>query len=162
MHLNDVPDVLTINPSLGAEIITSAEVKKIFYLITGRNAWHSTWVRHYYERCMSTESRDLECDAEKMRGPGTTFQIDEIPALCLALQSGCLVITEINTAEPLKNYRPTGLLTAGLGQNFDNLSERSVFTGNTLADVMQSLDSQECWKLPKKGNSLLRLFAKGL
>jgi hypothetical protein len=44
----------------------------------------------------------------------------------------------------------------------DNPSKRSFFTGNTLADVMQSLDSQEYWKLPKKSNSLFRLFAKGL
>ena len=69
MHLNDAHDVLITNPSLGAEFITSVKIKKIFHLITGRNAWHSTWIRQYYKKSMSTECCDLENDAEKLRGP---------------------------------------------------------------------------------------------
>ena len=162
MHLNDVHAVLISNPSLSAELITSVKVKKIFHLITGRNAWHSTWVRQYYKKCMSTESRDLENDAEKIRGPGTTFQIDEIPALCLEIQSGCLVITEINTTEPLRNYSPKYVSTDGIDLKLNNPSEKSIFTGNTLANVLQSFISQESWKLPKKDSSLFWLFVKDL
>jgi hypothetical protein len=162
MHLNDVHDVLTNNPSLGAEIIKSVEVKKIFHLVTGRNAWHSTWVRQYYKKSMSTESRDLENDAEKRREAGTTFQIDEIPALCLELPSGCLLITEINTLHPFKNYNPKYITKDIKDCNSKKLSEKSIFTGNTLANVLQSLNINEFWQAPKKENSLFLLYVKDL
>jgi len=162
MHLVEVKDLLSLDPSLSAEIITSAEVKKIFYLITGRNAWHSTWSSYYYKKCIATESRDLENDAEKMRGPGTTFQIDEIPALCLGLHSGCLVITEVNTIEPLKSFRPNSAPTDAFDLALNNLSKKSTLVGDSVGHMLRSLNSQECWAFPKQARSLFQLFAKGL
>ena len=82
MYLDDLNEILSINLGFYSEEIISTQIKKIYYLVTGRNAWHSTWVQHFYKRCISTDYRDLENDAEKRRGAGTVFYIEELPALC--------------------------------------------------------------------------------
>ena len=89
MYLEDFNDVLASKPNIGSEIITSISVKKIYYLVTGRNAWHSTWVQHFYKKCISTEIKELERDSVKRRKAGTVFYIEELPALCLEVISGC-------------------------------------------------------------------------
>ena len=50
MYFDDLNDVLVVDAKISAEIITSVSVRKIYYLVTGRNAWHSTWVQHFYKK----------------------------------------------------------------------------------------------------------------
>jgi hypothetical protein len=163
MYLDDLNEIMLSNATLGSEEIKSAHIKKIYYLVTGRNAWHSTWVQHFYKRCISTEYRDLENDAEKRRGAGTVFYIEELPALCLETSLGCFVISEINTNFPLKNYDPKNFLKIRNQCNYTkvlNCPTEQVFNGSRLSAIFKSLDSRECWKQPERKDSLFKLFLK--
>lgn len=102
--IDDVPRKLGIKSPILAVFPT-----KIFYLYRGRNAWHSTWVQHYFPECMHSTLPSAEMRAESMRGPGSTFIINELPAVALQSPVGTLVVAEINNDTPLshwtKNYR---------------------------------------------------------
>jgi hypothetical protein len=161
MYLEDLKDAIAINPSICADIVKSIYIKKIYYLVTGRNAWHSTWVQHFYKRCISTECRELEGDAEKKREAGTVFYIEELPALCLELNSGCFILTEINTHYPLKDYDPRNyLITRNQSNNNMKLkcTTEQVFVGNSLSVIIDSIDSFECWNHSQKANTIFKLF----
>lgn len=164
MYFDDLNDVLVVDTKISAEIITSVSVRKIYYLVTGRNAWHSTWVQHFYKKCISTEFRELEIDAEKRREAGTVFYIEELPALCLDVSSGCFALTEINTHYPLKNYNPKKFLSSRNQCNFmkeNDCPSEKIFVGNSLSSVVISLGSSECWTYPSRGNSMFKLFLSG-
>lgn len=162
MHLIQLAEAVKLFPSIRSEEIKSFGARKIHYLITGRNAWHSTWVQNYWPKCISSHSSELEQDAEKKRGPGTTFQIKELPALVFATKSGSAVITEINTDYPLKNYSPRSYLAS---QNQCNLLRSpddpalQVFVGSTLGALMRSLEnSSGCWNYPPRHQSIFSMF----
>ena len=163
MYLDDLNEILSINLGFYSEEIISTQIKKIYYLVTGRNAWHSTWVQHFYKRCISTDYRDLENDAEKRRGAGTVFYIEELPALCLETSKGCFVVSEINTNFPLKNYDPINFLKLRNQCNYIrvlNCPSEQVFKGNRLSTIIQSINSSECWKQPIRKDSIFQLFLK--
>jgi len=162
MYLNNIKDTLFTEPLLGNEIVKTMSVKKIFHLMTGRNAWHSTWVRQFHKKSMATESGDLENDAEKKREAGTTFQIDEIPSLCLEFNSGCLLITEINTLYPLKEFNPKKLLMCMNQYNSNESSHKSIFDGENMLAILQRINQNEFWDSPRKESSLFQLFANNL
>ena len=50
MYLDEIGDTLALEPLIGNEEIKNIGIKKVFHLMTGRNAWHSTWVRQYYKK----------------------------------------------------------------------------------------------------------------
>lgn len=77
----------------------------VFYVLRGRNAWHSTWVEHYFADCMHTSLLSAKRNAESRRGPGNVFRIFEKPALRIDLPHRSHVITEINCADPLAEFR---------------------------------------------------------
>ena len=163
MYLDDLKDAISLNPAICSEEIKSVSIKKIYYLVTGRNAWHSTWVQHFYKRCISTEFRNLEKDAEQRREAGTVFYIEELPALCLETNSGCFVISEINTDYPLKNYDPKNFLSERNQCNYSkelNCPTEQFFKGNKLSTVIQSLGLKECWNHSIRKDSVFQLFLK--
>jgi hypothetical protein len=75
MYLDNFTDAITLKPTIRSEIVKSISAKKIYYLVTGRNAWHSTWVKYFYKRCISTECRELEADAIK---PASKFNRHQV------------------------------------------------------------------------------------
>ncbi len=76
----------------------------IYYVTTGRNAWHSTWVQQYSNGCMHTSLQSAKDYAEKRRTQGTVFTIKEQPALQVRTAKGQLFATQINTSRPLAEY----------------------------------------------------------
>lgn len=163
MYLDDLNEIMLSNATLAMEEIKSTHLKKIYYLVTGRNAWHSTWVQHFYKKCISTEHNELKSDAEKRRGPGTVFYIEELPALCLETSKGCIVISEINTNAPLKNYDPRDFLKIRNQCNYIKVlscPSEQTFNGSRLSVICESLNSRECWKQPLPNNSIFKLFLK--
>lgn len=77
----------------------------VFYVLRGRNAWHSTWVEHYFADCMHTSLLSAKRNAELRRGQGNVFRIVEKPALRVDLLHRSHVITEIACADPLAEFR---------------------------------------------------------
>lgn len=86
------------------EEITGLELITIFYVHTGRNAWHSTWISRYSPGCMHTTLKSAKSYAETQRVQGTTFNISELPALLIASSIGSVVVTQINSKNPLSGY----------------------------------------------------------
>lgn len=161
MYIDNFTDAITLKPNILSEIVKSVSAKKIYYLVTGRNAWRSTWVKYFYKRCISTEYRELEADAEKMREAGTVFYIKELPALCFESDSGCFILAEIDTHYPLKNYDPKNFLAMRNQRNYSkelNYLTEQVFVGNNLSAILESIDSNECWSYSTKDDSLFKLF----
>lgn len=76
----------------------------VFYVLRGRNAWHSTWVEHYFADCMHTSFLSAKRNAESRRGPGNVFRVIEKPALRIDLPHRSHVITEIDCADPLAEF----------------------------------------------------------
>ena len=78
---------------------------KVFFLTTKRSAWHSTTTnryRRFYPVFLNKKSAKLK--AEELRKKGSYFIINEIPSIVIELQSGSIVLIQINTEEPFKHY----------------------------------------------------------
>lgn len=93
-------------PGLSDSFARSAHGVCIYYVHIERNAWHSTWIGRYRPDCMHASRSDAEEFAESLRRPGTVVYIQELPALAIRTERGCLVVTQINCDSPLKYYSP--------------------------------------------------------
>lgn len=89
---------------LSESVVTSINSVVLYYLTTGRNAWHSTWVLRYQDRCMHYSLESAKASAERLRVQGTVFTIKQLPAICFGSDQGCLVASQINTDNPLQHY----------------------------------------------------------
>ncbi|UTV88051.1 hypothetical protein KDX00_06105 [Cobetia amphilecti] len=78
----------------------------LYYVHTGRNAWHSTWVTQYSNGCMHTTIESAKHYAEKRRTRGTVFYIKQLPCLIFRTEKATLIVTEINNGNPLSGYSP--------------------------------------------------------
>lgn len=96
----------SIFPELARSNVESISASLIYYVFTGRNAWHSTWITRYAEGCMHPTLELAKRYAEKRRTQGTVFHIKELPAIIFRSKSGCLIVTQINCKNPLSNYSP--------------------------------------------------------
>ncbi|WP_143435581.1 hypothetical protein [Henriciella aquimarina] len=81
----------------------------IYYVTTGRNAWHSTWVQQYSNGCMHTSISSAKEYAERLRTQGTVFTIKQQPSIGLLTTSGAVFVTQINTTSPLSDYSEDAL-----------------------------------------------------
>lgn len=78
----------------------------LYYLFSGRNAWHSTWITRYTEGCMHGDLQGAKDTAERQRKQGSVFYIAELQALIIKSAAGVLAVTEINSGRPLSGYAP--------------------------------------------------------
>lgn len=92
----------------GENVIALKEITA-FYVHTGRNAWHSTWIARYSPGCMHTTLKSAKSYAETKRIQGTTFNISELPALIISSNIGSVVVTQINSKNPLAGYSRTAV-----------------------------------------------------
>lgn len=84
--------------------LLTVEATRLFFLHDGRNAWHSTWVQKYYEGCLHTSLFAAQMSALRKRVQGSRFYIEEVPAVLIRADAGCLAITQINSPNPLASY----------------------------------------------------------
>ncbi len=83
------------HPKLYHSEVTSIGCCKLFFLVAGRNAWHSTWINRYTPGSLQTSFLGATSEAEKRRVQGTTFVIKEIPALKLSSKAGHLLVRQL-------------------------------------------------------------------
>ena len=135
----------------------------LYYVTTGRNAWHSTWVQHYSPGCMHTSLISAKGHAERRRTQGTVFTIKEQPSLGLLNAEGFVAITQINTNTPLKDYSEEALVATP--SNGAKLIEQSkdnylVEGANTGAAVLSFDVNSRFWrKPPPKKHSVIVVCA---
>ncbi len=96
---------------VSAELLEREPVKHIshgllYYVLTGRNAWHSKWITQYADGCMHTTLDSAKGFAESRRTSGTVFYIKHLPCLIFRSLKQNLMVTEINNKNPLSGYSP--------------------------------------------------------
>ncbi len=90
---------------LGGRTVESAHACYLYYMHTGRNAWHSTWVMKYYKRnCMNLCFEDAKQKAEADRVQGSVFYISQLPSVMFQSGQIRIFVTEINSSFPLSGY----------------------------------------------------------
>lgn len=104
-NVNDFTDIAVSK-------VDSISATRLYYVTTGRNAWHSTKIHRYSEGCMHATLKSAKDYVEKKRVQGTEFNIKEIPSIVFRSPAGDIVITQINTMTPLGSYSPDALSKA--------------------------------------------------
>ena len=91
---------------IGLDPVSEISIGILYYVHSGRNAWHSTWIKRYLPGCMHTTIYSAKDYAEGKRARGTVFYIKQIPCIYFKTQNETLIITEINNDNPLSGYSP--------------------------------------------------------
>jgi hypothetical protein len=139
-----------------AERAIGISAVKIFYCFYGRNAWHSTWITRYIEFCMKFSLDEAKAFAEETRKQGNVFYIRELPALMFHGREFSLVITQINTNNPLRGYNPN----RGKHTKAGTVPAHLAF-GTRFDDIARSFRwDSECWMeaRPPHRNSVVTLY----
>lgn len=115
------------------DLLLDIRVGTVVILIRGRNAWHSTWVRHYLRNStLYTDVPSAKLGAESQRGPGNVFYIVEAPALLLRGMLSNVVLCDAHPDNPFGYF--TGLdstvTASGYGDWIDG-----VFPGVSVRDA---------------------------
>lgn len=80
-------------------------VGKLVYFSQGRNAWEGRWSRTYTrEEAFCPDLKSATAKIERQRVQGSQWHIAELPVLVLAGVEDSLLVTEINTREPLSRF----------------------------------------------------------
>ncbi|MFC5175048.1 hypothetical protein [Nocardioides taihuensis] len=88
------------------DLLVDVQAGSVVLLIRGRNAWHSTWVRHYLRNAtLYTDLQSAKHGAESQRGPGNVFYIVEAPALLLSGQRSKVVLCDAHPDNPFGAFR---------------------------------------------------------
>lgn len=90
------------------EKIIVIDVVKVFHLYKRRNEWLNwdgdTGLINRSRQSVKLTLEDAEATAEQARKQGSKFIIDEIPALKITSKTGYLIITELFSNKPMKDF----------------------------------------------------------
>lgn len=87
------------------ELLLEIEAGVITYLIRGRNAWHSTWVRHWFRNThLFSDIASAKQGAEPLRERGNVFYIHEAPALILRGPHEAVVLCDHHEDNPFSRF----------------------------------------------------------
>lgn len=150
-------DLANFPVSLSSQTIVKRGVRKLYYVVSGRNAWWATWVNRYQSGCMHLDLSSAMQHAERLRTNGSVFYIKEIPALVLQGETSTLVVTQINCEVVLAAYHPKGY---SLRRNNIKRTENHILPGISLSLAASSFarDSGYWGVMPPSDDSVL-IFA---
>ena len=122
--------------SFSKEKVTGCLAVKIYFSIEGRNAWWSTWKQTYTEGCMQLTLNSSKTILGQKRKQGSVFYIIEMPAIVFQhTLGGCLVVTQINSQSPLKDY----LISRAFKRVEDGAGEEDQFYGVAGRKIMKDI-----------------------
>jgi len=99
-----------LNGILFNEVATDICCTKVFFLRTQRTAWHSTKISRYNSRTpFFMNKKDAKDEAESLRVRGSYFVISEMPAIIIESNESMIVLIQINTNTPFKDYSVNAL-----------------------------------------------------
>lgn len=91
---------------MSTDRITTCFLGKLYHYWRGHNAWWGTWVETYPEHAAFGSSlEELTKVIEPQRTQGTVWSIRELPALVVASETHSVVVVEIKTNTPLREYK---------------------------------------------------------
>jgi len=94
-----------INATLAENLATDILAVKAFFLTTQRTAWHSTTTNRYNSTTSTfLNEEEAKNSAENIRKRGSSFTIDELPAIVVKFPKSYILIAQINTNTPFKEY----------------------------------------------------------
>ncbi len=127
---------------------------RIYYCRSSRNAWQGK-IERYRPGCMHTNMETAKGFAEAQRVQGSVFYIRQLPALLL-VDGPHLVVTQINTNEPLHGYSSSAVGDPEVYSFVDD----SLIPGNGMREVVDSFryNSPFWTTAPKPRDSVMRLF----
>ena len=79
------------------------EAIRIYYCYRYRNAYQGP-AQHYSPGCMHQTRSSAERFAEDWRAQGSVFYVEQRPSLLLVARDYCVVVIQINSDNPLKDY----------------------------------------------------------
>jgi len=136
------------------DVVRGISAVKIYYLYRGRNAWYNTWVTHYSQNCFQPTLEGARRQAEQLRCQGSVFYVQELPALLLMCEIHSLLVTEINTSEPLGHFDDRIYSSTW---NRDENGRREFRRGMTLGGASYMFSHySDCWRVrPERENSVI-------
>lgn len=91
-----------------ADLLLSVEPGVVVLLIRERNAWNSTWVKHFLKNAtMYTDVDSAKAGAERQRQRGNVFSIREMPAVLLRGERSVVALTDAHPDNPFGAYTAT-------------------------------------------------------
>ena len=146
-------ELVTYHPEkhqfVSTRCVTKIDAAILYYLHYGRNAWHSTWIRRYYrEGCLHSTLDSAKLTAEKLRGQGTTFTIEQMPALSIGSDIGFVFVTQINSACPLQHFLTEEIEEIDTKRSGYETAEMRfpLRYGTPIGDVLKAFRSDsKCW-----------------
>lgn len=157
---------MELSQVLSSSAFDHAEVKSItegvvYYVSTGRNAWHNTWIAQYTNGCMHSTLDSAKKYAEKKRTSGTVFYITQLPCIVFRSHKQVLLVTEINNKDPLSGYS-SNAMTAEVAPDATKIVgalDNYIGTGAPLIGVALSFfPTSRFWKArPNTKNAIMLL-----
>lgn len=86
------------------EAIISIEAIQLYFVTSGRNAWHKKWIKRYKPGSMNLTLAAAKNYAESLRTNGSVFYIQVLPAVLITTPNENYIVTQINTDSPLLDY----------------------------------------------------------
>lgn len=147
-------DIEKLPSILSSQTIVKRGVRKIYYVLSGRNAWHSTWIREYRFGCMHLSFKAAKQHAESLRRNGSVFYIKEMPALVIQGEISALVVTQINCEAVFQEYSAAGYPSDS--KSID-MPENQALIGRPLQSIARSFaHDSRYWRVsPPPNNSVL-------
>ncbi|MFW1373484.1 hypothetical protein ACEV99_22545 [Vibrio parahaemolyticus] len=144
-----------INPNKNGYLNAVKQIS-VYYVYTGRNAWHSTYSATYTSRCMHPNLQSAKDYCENERVQGTVFHILKLPALALYTKYRTLIVTEINSNSPLSRFSLEKFLTKRTVQK-NEIGKLAWTTDiNTLVDSFDIYCGS--WEVPSKSRHSVLMF----
>jgi hypothetical protein len=137
------------------DLLLGVEACSVSVLIRGRNAWRSTWVRHWFHNShLFSDHRSAQLGAEPLRAPGNVFYVYDVPALLLIGSAARLVLIDGIRGEPFKHFE--GFKEESVNSAYGSYI-KGVFPGITMHQAMVAFDERsEWWRSPAGINSRVR------
>ena len=116
------------------DLLLTIQAGTVTILVRGRNAWQSTWVRHYLRNAaLYTDTDSAKYGAEAQRGPGNVFYVIDAPALLLSGQRSHVVLCDAHPDNPFGTF--TGL-TSSVTQSIHGAWVDGLFPGISVRDAV--------------------------
>jgi hypothetical protein len=149
-----IPEPDWNDTGLRKDQVVAALSVTVVLLYRGRNAWHSTWVKHYIRKAdLFSNIEDAKAAAERLRGPGNVFYIKEVPALVLEGVKHSLIFVDPNSDSGFERF--SGFYKEIVVTSLGNFAE-GVFVGCLMNDAHNAvIDFQKNWKLGDIGEKLI-------
>ena len=142
------------------EHIRQLSARYLYFVVGGRNAWHSTWISRYSPGSMHLTFSSAAAHAERSRVQGTVFTIQQLPALEFVAEAGRVYVTQINEATPLRAYSAHAIeaLSAHVSRSTD-IRDNYMAVGAPVVRAVRSFsyDSRFWRNAPPSNDSVLVL-----